>query len=73
MYYEYAWKRTHIPVNTVTNLVSHLLLLRRGVLVLLCEGKGLADVREDVALKEEGVVLWLKLETVALEGCLLCC
>ena len=56
----------------MTNLVSHLLLWRRGVLALLSKGKGLADVCENVALQEKGMILWFELETIALESCLLC-
>lgn len=56
----------------MTHSVSHLLLLRcGGVLALISQGEGLADVCENIALKKEGVVLWLKLEAVALEGSLL--
>jgi hypothetical protein len=56
----------------LTYPVSHLLLLRcGGVLALIGQGEGLADVCEDIALKKEGVVLRLKPEAVALEGSLL--
>ena len=58
--------------SSLTHPVSHLFILRcGGILALISQGEGLADVSEDIALKKEGVILWLELDAVALEGCLL--
>lgn len=40
---------------------------------VLGEGESFADVGEDIALKEEGVILRLELDVVALHGFLLHC